>query len=229
MADDDTAPPRTVTLPASLKQVAMDEIRRRIFARELKAGARIDPDALGAELGMSKIPVREALSALVGEGIVELIPRRGAFVVPLSKRDVEDHYWMLAVISGRAAERAAETLSESALAELETLADAMEHATTERQRDQAAFRFHSLINHAAQSPRMTTVLRMLGTPLPLGLYESHARLAADADTEHRELLSALRSRSPAAARRAMEHHFMAGAEASIRALEAQGFWDESPS
>ncbi|WP_063063481.1 GntR family transcriptional regulator [Nocardia violaceofusca] len=226
MTDNATASPRAVTLPASLKQVAMDEIRRRIFTRELKAGAKVDPEALGSELGMSKIPVREALSALVGEGIIELIPRRGAFVAPMSKRDIEDHYWMLAVVSGRAAERAAETLSESALTELEKLANLMERAATEPERDQAAFRFHSLINHAAQSPRMNTVLRMLGTPLPLGLYESHSRLAADADAEHREVLAALRSRKPAAARKAMERHFLEGARASIAALEAQGFWDE---
>ncbi len=217
---------RHVVLPDSLKQIALTEIRRRIFAREIEPGARIEQEPLAEEIGMSKIPVREALSALVAEGLVEIIPRRGAFVVPLSKTDIEDHYWMLAHISGRAAERAAKNLSEEALAELERLIEQMEAATDEQERAQANFKFHSLINHAAQSPRILSVLRTLGSPIPLEFYESNTEMAAEADAEHRDLLDALRSRSDTRARAAMEDHFMQGAEKAIEILEAQGFWEK---
>ena len=211
-------------LPASLKQVAMQEIRRRVFARELRPGVRVDPEVLGRELGMSKIPVREALSALVGEGIIESVPRRGAFVASLSRRDIEDGYWMLARISGHAAARAAESVTDATLNELESLADAMERTRSSAEREDLAFRFHGLINRTAASPRISATLRMLGSPLPLGLYEAHPDLAADADTEHRLVLDALRSRSADDARDAMEQHFDHGARASIAVLEEQGFW-----
>jgi DNA-binding GntR family transcriptional regulator len=214
-----------VALPSSLKQVAMDEIRRRIFTGELRAGMRVDQESLAEEIGMSRIPVREALAALVGEGIIEMIPRRGAFVVPLSPQDIQDHYWMLASISGRAAERAAQHLSDAELNELQELADGMERSTTEHAREQFNFRFHSLINHAAASPRLIATLKMLGSPLPLGFYESHARMAAEADAEHRELLEALRSRSGPDARQAMKHHFLQGANEAVAMLEERGFWD----
>jgi DNA-binding GntR family transcriptional regulator len=216
---------RQIVLPDSLKQIALTEIRRRIFAREIKPGARIEQEPLAEEIGMSKIPVREALSALVAEGLVEMIPRRGAFVVPLSKADIADHYWMLAHISGRAAERAAENLSEESLDELARLIERMEAATDEQERSQANFEFHSLINHAAHSPRILAVLRTLGSPIPLEFYESNTELATEADAEHRDLLDALRSRSGPRARAAMEDHFMQGADKAIEVLAAQGFWD----
>ncbi|MFF0492530.1 GntR family transcriptional regulator [Nocardia sp. NPDC004068] len=217
---------RHVVLPDSLKQIALTEIRRRIFARELAPGARIDQEPLADEIGMSKIPVREALSALAAEGLVEMVPRRGAFVVPLSKADIEDHYWMLAHLSGRAAERAAENLSEESLAELERLIEQMETATDEQERARANFTFHSLINHAAESPRILAVLRTLGSPIPLEFYESNTEMAPEADAEHRNLLEALRSRSGPRARAAMEDHFLRGAQKAIEILDAQGFWQK---
>ncbi|WP_440712489.1 GntR family transcriptional regulator [Gordonia sp. FQ] len=213
-----------VTLPSSLQQIAAEEIRRRIFARELKPGARIEQEALAEEIGMSKIPVREAISALVTEGLVEIFPRRGAFVVEMSPQDIEDHYWMLAHISGRAAARAAETISDETLARLEeNLAD-MEAAHDEDERSRLGFAFHAAINQAAGSRRMNSVLRMLGSPVPTDLYEARTD-GDDADHDHHEILAALKAHDPERARAAMERHFITGATAALRALERQGFWD----
>ncbi|MBP0656595.1 GntR family transcriptional regulator, partial [Mycobacterium tuberculosis] len=85
------------------KESAAREIRSLVFAGELRPGSKVDQDALAEKLGMSKLPVREALIALAGEGIIETIPRRGAFVADLAREDIRDHYWMLGVISGLAA------------------------------------------------------------------------------------------------------------------------------
>ncbi|MET9328108.1 GntR family transcriptional regulator [Tsukamurella sp. NPDC003166] len=222
----DLSTPRQLVLPGNLKQIAVAEIRRMIFARELQPGARIEQEAIADQIGMSKIPVREALSALVAEGLVEMIPRRGAFVVPLTKQDVEDQYWLLAHISGRAAELATQKMTEDALDELTALADAMERAATPSERQELTFRFHSLINHAADAPRITAVLRILGSPIPVEFYESSPDTVADVDAEHRALLAAFRTRSSSAARSAMEQHFLGGAEYAIDALEAQGFWND---
>ena len=68
------------------KEAAARAIRGLVFAGELRRGAKIDQDALADHLGMSKLPVREALISLAGEGIIETIPRRGAFVA-LDPRD----------------------------------------------------------------------------------------------------------------------------------------------
>ena len=84
-----------VPQPSVLKQRAAQEIRRRIFAGEMRPGSKVDQDAIAADLGISKLPVREALIALDGEGIIQVAPRRGAFVAELSREDVRDHYLSL--------------------------------------------------------------------------------------------------------------------------------------
>ncbi|MFT4201281.1 GntR family transcriptional regulator [Gordonia sp. (in: high G+C Gram-positive bacteria)] len=213
---------RAIDLPASLKQVAVDEIRRRIFSRQLEPGSRIEQEALAEQIGMSKIPVREAISDLVAEGLVEVFPRRGAFVVALTQQDIEDHYWILAQISGRAAARAAGVASAATIAELERNLAALQASGDEAERARIAVDFHAIINQAAGSRRMNSVLRTLGSPIPLEFYE--ASPDADAYDEHRELLDALRDRDAERARAAMEKHFLHGASAAIEALERAGFW-----
>ncbi|QKT06505.1 GntR family transcriptional regulator [Gordonia sp. X0973] len=211
-----------VALPQSLKQVAVEEIRRRIFARELAAGSRIEQEALAEQIGMSKIPVREAISALVAEGLVEVFPRRGAFVVSLSRQDIEDHYWMLARISGHAAARAAAVVSDATLAQLETTLDALQATDDDDERARLAASFHAIINQAAGSRRMNSVLRTLGSPIPLDFYDSNPD--AHAHDEHRALLDALIAHDPDRARAAMDAHFENGAAEAIAALERSGFW-----
>ncbi|MFT3661439.1 MAG: GntR family transcriptional regulator [Gordonia sp. (in: high G+C Gram-positive bacteria)] len=212
-----------VNLPSSLQQVAADEIRRRIFARELAPGARIEQESLAEEIGMSKIPVREAISALVTEGLVEMFPRRGAFVVEMTKQDIEDHYWMLAHISAHAAARAAETIADETLDRLDENIAAMEAATDEAERSRLSTGFHATVNQAAGSRRMNSVLRMLGSPVPLDFYET--RTECHAEQDHRAILDALRARDPERTRAAMENHFIVGAVAAIKALEDAGFWE----
>ncbi|WP_051504977.1 GntR family transcriptional regulator [Brevibacterium sp. VCM10] len=211
----------------SLKQIAIDELRRRIFTRELGPGTRVDQVAIAKEMGMSRIPVREAISALVVEGMLEMKPRRGTFVVPLRKSDIADHYWVMAMISTRTIERAAEHITPEAIAQLESLADGMEAAVTHEGRERLNFEFHSIINHSADSRRLLSVLRGLGRPIPLRYYESHGKFAKQADREHREMIAALKSGDSERAAAVMANHFDNGVQDSIAVLEDQGFWEDS--
>ena len=69
---------------ASLGQRVADELRRAILARRHKPGERLVEESLSAELGVSRIPIREALRVLAAEGLVEMQPRRGASVANFS-------------------------------------------------------------------------------------------------------------------------------------------------
>ena len=115
----------------SLKELAAAEIRQRIFSGALRPGSKVDQDAIAADLGMSKLPIREALITLDSEGLVRNIPRRGAFVAPLTRDDIRDHYHIFGTVVGIAAERAAEHLDDDELQRLQELADAMEAKGTE--------------------------------------------------------------------------------------------------
>jgi DNA-binding GntR family transcriptional regulator len=97
-----------------------DEVRRRIWSGEYVSGSRVHQDELAAALGVSRIPVREALIALAHEGAVRMEPHRGAFVSPLDEPAVRDHFELFAHLDGFALAKAiarTDTTSRRALAE----------------------------------------------------------------------------------------------------------------
>lgn len=77
-----------IVRPKSLKELVVDEVRARIVDGRMKLGGALSENALAAELGISKTPVREALLQLQSEGLVEVVPQRGTFVFRLDPRQV---------------------------------------------------------------------------------------------------------------------------------------------
>jgi DNA-binding GntR family transcriptional regulator len=74
--------------PLSLKEMVVGELRERIIDNRIKLGAPLSENALAADLGLSKTPVREALQQLRLEGLVEVLPQKGTYVVRLGAQDV---------------------------------------------------------------------------------------------------------------------------------------------
>ena len=206
------------------KEAAGREIRALIFAGDLRPGTKIDQDALAEKLGVSKLPVREALIALAGEGIIETIPRRGAFVANLSREDIRDHYWMLGVISGLAAERASTNLSDGEFATLKTLAAQMETTDDLVEMERLNSAFHRIINKASHSRRLIAELRLLSRAIPPHFFDSHPDAVASSLRDHHEILKALRGHSPGIVRTLIEGHFLRGGDRAVELLEKAGFW-----
>ncbi|ONF73698.1 GntR family transcriptional regulator [Amycolatopsis keratiniphila] len=209
----------------NLKALAAQEIRRRIFAGELRPGAKIDQEAVAEELGISKLPVREALITLDHEGVVEHIARRGAYVAELTRDDIRDQYRVFGLVSGLAAERAAKSLSSESLQALADLADRAESCVDPAEQERLNFEFHRRINHGSESRRLISILGILGKTVSHGFYEAHEDWPAKAREDHRRIVDALLERSGDRARMAVERHFADGAERAVSLLEAQGFWD----
>lgn len=221
---DDIGLPRAAA-PVSLKTAAAQEIRRRIFSGEMRPGDKVDQDVIADYLGISKVPVREALIALDMEGMVYLAPRRGAFVAMMTRDDVRDHYWILGVVSGRTAARAAAKISEPTLDALEQILRRMEESDSSAERELLNFDFHRLINRSAGSRRLIAELKVLGSAGPHGFYESHLEWPETADRDHRDILAALRARSVADAQNVTEAHFVRGGDHAVAMLESRGFWE----
>src|SRR6185369_5539973 len=100
----DTPPPAD---RASLSKVVAEQIRGQILSGKLRPGARLVEDKLSAELGVSRVPVREALLGLSVEGLVNLEPRRGASVVEISPETVQELVEVRALLEGLNARLAA--------------------------------------------------------------------------------------------------------------------------
>jgi DNA-binding GntR family transcriptional regulator len=102
----------------TLREVVADEIRAMIMGGTLKPGERLYEDRLAEQLGVSRNPVREAIRALEGTGLVEVIPRRGAYVSQFDPDETRQLLELRCVIEAYAAEQAALLRTEDDLARL---------------------------------------------------------------------------------------------------------------
>ena len=87
----------------TISAMVQERIRDAILSGMLEAGSRLDQNQLADDLNVSLVPVREALKKLEGEGFVQIIPRRGAFVTKSSLDDMEDLYFTRSLLEGQAA------------------------------------------------------------------------------------------------------------------------------
>ena len=95
-------------LLVSAQQVAHNWLREMIFSGALTAGQALRQDEIARQLGISRLPIREALNRLATEGLVELKPRRGFYVASLNVDEIEDIFEMRAMLEARAGQLAAE-------------------------------------------------------------------------------------------------------------------------
>jgi len=147
-------------------------VRRRIFDGVLKQGQRVPQDVIAHALGVSRIPVREALIALEREGWVTIVPHRGAFVNPMDESAVKDHYELFALIYGFAVWRAIERQGEVLAGQLAAIqkqiaaagddADGMYRGTVD---------FNRAVVTAANSPRLRSLLRQASSIVPGNFFE----------------------------------------------------------
>jgi DNA-binding GntR family transcriptional regulator len=124
--------PRVVTATPSsesLVDLAYQKMRRRILDNEWPPGSRALEQELALELGMSRTPVREALIRLSNEGLVEVVPRHGVRVLPVSAADMDEIYRVIGSLEATAAEIIAERKPKAGeLKPLEDAARAMDEA-----------------------------------------------------------------------------------------------------
>src|SRR5919202_6686418 len=105
----------------SLQEKVYDHLKQAILAGEIQPGERLLETRLAKSLGVSRIPVREAIRKLEREGLIVAFPRRGVYASSLSPRDVDEVYAVRAVLEGLAARLAAEHRTEEQLGRLDTI------------------------------------------------------------------------------------------------------------
>ena len=137
----------------------------------LKAGQRVPQDAIARTLGVSRIPVREALIALEREGWTTIIPHRGAFVNALDEQSVRDHYELLGLFYGFGVRRAVERGGPSLAGALKAIQEEIASATDPDRLYRLALEFHRTVIDAARSPRLRTLLRQMTDVVPGNFFE----------------------------------------------------------
>jgi DNA-binding GntR family transcriptional regulator len=162
---------RLATGPGLVRMSSGDQavlyIRRLMFDGDLRPGTRVPQDEIAQALGVSRIPVREALIALEREGWVTIELHRGAFINALDEQSVRDHYELYGLVYGFAAERALRRSSDGVLVEqLAQIVDDLPTATQPEDFTRLALAFHHAIVASARSHHINVVIRAMSGLVP---------------------------------------------------------------
>jgi DNA-binding GntR family transcriptional regulator len=195
---------------------AAEELRNRILTGALAPGSRLDLDGLCAEFGASRTPVREALLELSYEGLVDVAPRSGITVIGLTPRDVLDNFAILGTLAGRAAEWAAQRITDGELQHIRDLAAAV---PADRDLVAANWAFHRAVHRASGSPRIVRLIRQTVGVVPTNFFDVFPDQGQHSAADHDELVAALAAGDGPAARLVAERHVTDAGVALARFLE----------
>jgi DNA-binding GntR family transcriptional regulator len=205
----------------SAQQQAYLFLRDQIQLGRLAGGSRIKPEDIATELGISRMPVREAIRQLDTEGLLTIRPNRGAVVTVFSADRLSELFEMRAVLEGLCARRAAVDFDEDAGDELTLLLNRLNRASGNIdlwiQRHEA---FHDFICERARRPHVMAEVRKLRAAVEpyLRLSQTHPVTMGDSARQHKELIDVLLTRDPDKAEAVMRHHIDSTAAEFIPAL-----------
>ena len=206
----------TLTPKALYEQVA-EQLRQRIFQRELEPGSWIDELKIAEQMGISRTPLREAIKVLAAEGLVTMKVRRGAYVTEMSDKDLRDVYHLLALLESDAAAVVAERATVQQLQALQTLHEELERSVQDRDQFFAVNeRFHMQLLALADNRWRDQLVADLRKVMKLNRHNSLLKQGRIAESlqEHRTIMQALHARQPETARQALQAHFAHGLEAA---------------
>ena len=211
------APARAPLAERALYEQVAEALRARILAHTLAPGSWIDEQALAAQYGISRTPLREALKVLASEGLVTMKLRRGAYVTEVTERDLDEVYHLLALLESDAAVGVAESASDAQIAELVARHDELEAQVGDRDRFFAANeRFHMRLLEIADNRWRNQLVADLRKVMKLNRHHSlfkQGRLEASLK-EHRRIVAALKARNGERVRELMQQHFANGKRAA---------------
>jgi len=188
-----------------------ETLRTRILAGELSEGEQLRQEVLAADLGVSRIPLREAFRLLEGEGLITIAPHRGAVVAVRSPEEIGELFDLRVLLEPDILRHAVLKLTERDLSEAAVILDGYNRALAER--DVQAWgrlntQFHLALYGPAARPRSLALVRSL-----LDQTDSYTRMQLlltggqqRAEREHTELLKLCRARETNAAAKLVEDH-----------------------
>jgi DNA-binding GntR family transcriptional regulator len=154
---------------STLLERVVSRLREAILKQEFQPGERLVQEELAEAMGVSRMPIREALRQLEKEGLVTLEPHKGAIVTPVTVDDIEEIYYLRSVLEAIAVERSLPHLTEEDKRMLRQLAEEMEQAAARQDVEQFVQKnaeFHRLMRKGCRWRRAQMILEMLWHGFP---------------------------------------------------------------
>lgn len=198
----------------STPEMIASALRTAILQGRYKANQPLRQDIIAQELGVSKIPVREALVQLKAEGLVSFLPKRGAVVSGLSANEVKEIYTMRMALECLAIEKAIPNLAANDLIRAASVLDIIDQEDDKGQWGALNWEFHATLYQAAKMPFLLGTIEQLHNNVLRYLIIYLDRLAAfkTSQKEHRTLLKACRKQNIGIATHILKTHLQQASE-----------------
>lgn len=195
----------------NVSEAAYSAVKQILLSSRYSPGQRIDIEDLCRSLEVSRTPVVEALNRLKAEGMVEIIPRKGAYLVTLSMEKAQELYTVREALEAMASRLAAKRLTKRRLAMLKSALDKQARSLKDEDVEgytKATIEFHDTILEAAGNKTLSRMLEAVYAQieaLRLRIFYLPSRLEASY-AEHQRIYQALAEGDPAAAEREARQH-----------------------
>lgn len=197
----------------SLRGKVFHKLREDILNGKYKQNEELREVAIGEELGVSRTPVREAFRQLELEGLIQMIPNKGAYVTGITLKDVQDIYMIRSLLEGLCAKWATEHITEEQLSEMEENIYLTEFHQKKGHMEQFAEldnRFHEIMYEACNSKMLEHTLK----DFHQYVYRVRKRTLAngtrgeDSCREHKEIMEAIKEKDAAKAEMLANKHMI---------------------
>ena len=196
---------------AALHEQVAQRLRQMLVEGRIAPGAKLNERELSELLNVSRTPLREAIKMLAAEGLVELLPNRGAVAVSLTEADVLNTFEVMAGLEAQSGELAAQRITDHELAEIQAMHYEMMAAYTRK--DLSAYytlnaRIHNAINAAAKNPVLGSIYNQVNARLQALRFRSNqdGEKWKSAMKEHDKMIDALAAHDGAAMRDVLLAH-----------------------
>jgi DNA-binding GntR family transcriptional regulator len=213
----------SLALRTNISTDVANTLRDMIFDRTLVEGARINEVHLAARLGISRTPLREALTTLVAEGALESMPRRGFFVRELTEREFRDIYTIRPLLDPGAL-RLSGIPTEAGFGRLERLNERMRAANRDKSRTTLDDQWHlELIRNCPNRVLIDLIRHFMGRFRRYGLaFLRDGHVLETANLEHQEILERLRQGDLDGACEALRRNLTSNTEPILAWLQSRG-------
>ena len=211
---------------AALHEQVTQRLRQMLVEGAIAPGAKLNERELSEILNVSRTPLREAIKMLAAEGLVELLPNRGAIAVTLSETDVRHTFEVMAGLEALSGELAAQRITDGELAEIRAMQFEMMAAYTRRDLSnyyRINALIHSAINAAAKNPVLTATYNQVNARLQSMRFRSNldGEKWERAAREHEEMIEALAAHDGAAMREVLLRHLMKKRDVVLAQLQRE--------
>lgn len=206
----------------TLQEKVTDMIRESIFTQVYKPGERLIQDELASRFGVSRMPVREALRCLEREGLVAFLPHKGAQVIGFRREDIEELYYLRALLEGITVQKSINFLTKKDKAELSALVEKMDQDIENNDMDSFIIhnhQFHILLQKGCNWKKIKLLTKEFIEGYPAHVPSLIPKTMFVSNEEHKQMLRALELKDPIMLRQLVENHIMRAGNALTQVIE----------